>query len=76
MTEFRTETDSLGPIDVPANALWGAQTQRALTLFRIDNERMPQEMIVPYAILKKACALANHKKAPRHKNQRLDRASL
>lgn len=62
MTEFRTETDSLGPIDVPANALWGAQTQRALTLFRIDNERMPQEMIVPYAILKKACALANHKK--------------
>nr|WP_321259830.1 class II fumarate hydratase [uncultured Pseudodesulfovibrio sp.] len=62
MTEFRTETDSIGPIDVPANVLWGAQTQRALTLFRIGDERMPQEMIVPYAILKKACALANHKK--------------
>jgi len=62
MIEFRTETDSLGPIEVPAQALWGAQTQRALTLFRIDDERMPQEMIVPYAILKKACALANHEK--------------
>ncbi|WP_319541489.1 class II fumarate hydratase [uncultured Pseudodesulfovibrio sp.] len=62
MTKFRTETDSLGSIEVPEQALWGAQTQRALTLFRIDDERMPREMIVPYAILKKACALANHEK--------------
>ena len=60
MTKFRTETDSLGPVQVPDEALWGAQTQRALALFRIDREPMPHELIVPYAILKKACSLANH----------------
>ncbi|NDV18214.1 class II fumarate hydratase [Pseudodesulfovibrio sp. JC047] len=59
MTQYRIETDSLGDINVPAAALWGAQTQRALTLFQFDKERMPSELIVPYAILKKACALAN-----------------
>lgn len=59
MTEYRIETDSLGDVRVPADALWGAQTQRALSLFAIGSETMPREMLVPYAILKKACALAN-----------------
>jgi fumarate hydratase class II len=49
----------LGEVRVPEEALWGAQTQRALTLFTIDGELMPREMIRAYAILKKACALAN-----------------
>jgi fumarate hydratase, class II len=61
MTEFRIEKDSLGPVEVPAHALWGAQTERARTLFTIGSEPMPHEMIVPYAILKKGCALANRK---------------
>jgi fumarate hydratase class II len=56
---FRIETDSLGEVRVPEEALWGAQTQRALTLFAIDGELMPREMIRAYAILKKGCALAN-----------------
>jgi fumarate hydratase class II len=56
---FRIETDSLGEVRVPEEALWGAQTQRALKLFTIDGELMPREMIRAYAILKKACALAN-----------------
>ncbi|WP_207263310.1 class II fumarate hydratase [Desulfovibrio sp. Huiquan2017] len=56
---FRTETDSLGEVQVPGKALWGAQTQRALELFTIDGELMPREMIRAYAYLKKGCALAN-----------------
>jgi len=56
---FRIETDSLGEVRVPEEALWGAQTQRALQLFTIDGELMPREMIRAYAILKKGCALAN-----------------
>ena len=59
MAEFRIETDSLGQVEVPADALWGAQTERARTLFTIGDEPMPREMIKPYAILKKGCALAN-----------------
>lgn len=60
MNAIRTESDSLGTVDVPSSALWGAQTQRALNLFSIGNELMPREMIEAYAVLKKACALANH----------------
>ncbi|BCS88974.1 class II fumarate hydratase [Pseudodesulfovibrio sediminis] len=60
MTEFRNESDSLGVVRVPSDMLWGAQTQRALNLFTIGHERMPREMITPYAILKKGCAQANH----------------
>jgi len=59
MREHRIETDSLGEVRVPADALWGAQTQRALSLFTIGSDVMPREMITPYAILKKGCALAN-----------------
>jgi fumarate hydratase class II len=60
MSEFRTETDSLGEVHVAANKLWGAQTQRSLEHFSIGTDLMPREMIAGYAILKKAAAHANH----------------
>ncbi|MFB3816255.1 MAG: class II fumarate hydratase [Candidatus Methylomirabilales bacterium] len=55
----RTETDSMGAIEVPADRYWGAQTQRSLQHFRIGGERFPREMIRAFGILKKACALVN-----------------
>src|ERR1700689_510056 len=57
---IRTESDSLGEIEVPADKLWGAQTQRSLAYFSIGTDLMPREMIAAYAILKKASASANH----------------
>jgi fumarate hydratase, class II len=53
-------TDSLGEVDVPADKLWGAQTQRSLEHFSIGKDLIPREMITAYAILKKAAANANH----------------
>ena len=55
----RVEADSLGEIQVPANKLWGAQTQRSLEHFSIGKDLMPREMIASYATLKKAAANAN-----------------
>ena len=55
----RTETDSLGEVRVPADKLWGAQTQRSLEHFSIGADLIPREMIGAYATLKKAAALAN-----------------
>ncbi len=55
----RIEKDSLGPVEVPAEKYWGAQTQRSLQNFRIGKEKMPEEIIEAFAILKKACALTN-----------------
>src|SRR6516225_2540381 len=60
MAEMRKETDSLGVVEVPADKLWGAQTQRSLEHFSIGRDLMPREMITAYATLKKAAALANH----------------
>lgn len=60
MPKVRKETDSLGEVEVPADKLWGAQTQRSLEHFSIGNELMPREMITAYAILKKAVANVNH----------------
>jgi fumarate hydratase class II len=60
MAEMRKETDSLGVVEVPADKLWGAQTQRSLEHFSIGQDLMPREMITAYAILKKAAATANH----------------
>jgi fumarate hydratase, class II len=60
MTDIRKETDSLGEVEVPADKLWGAQTQRSLEHFSIGRDLMPREMIHAYAILKKAAANANH----------------
>jgi len=55
----RKERDAFGEIDVPADKLWGAQTQRSLTYFSIGQELMPREMIPAFAILKRASATAN-----------------
>ena len=55
----RTESDSMGPIEVPANVYWGAQTQRSLLHFAIGSDRMPPELIRAFGLLKKACALVN-----------------
>jgi fumarate hydratase class II len=60
MPEYRTETDSLGEVQVPADKLWGAQTQRSLEHFSIGQDLIPREMIAAYAILKKAAANANY----------------
>ncbi len=60
MTSFRIEADSLGEVAVPADKLWGAQTQRAIEHFSIGADLMPREMIAAYAILKKGAANANH----------------
>jgi fumarate hydratase, class II len=60
MTEFRRETDSLGVVEVPADKLWGAQTQRSLEHFSIGQDLIPREMITAYSTLKKAAANANH----------------
>lgn len=57
--EYRTEHDSMGEIQVPAEKYWGAQTQRSYQNFRIGTEKMPKEIITAFAFLKKAAALAN-----------------
>ncbi|MBT9553379.1 MAG: class II fumarate hydratase [Hydrogenophaga sp.] len=55
----RTESDSMGPIEVPADRLWGAQTQRSLEHFDISGERLPVELIRALAQVKRACAVVN-----------------
>ena len=60
MDKVRKETDSLGEVEVPADRLWGAQTQRSLEHFSIGKDVIPGEMITAYATLKKAAAIANH----------------
>jgi fumarate hydratase class II len=59
MAATRTERDSFGPIEVPAERLWGAQTQRSLAHFAISGERMPLPLIKALASVKKAAALVN-----------------
>src|SRR6202045_1314054 len=60
MADMRKESDSLGVVEVPADRLWGAQTQRSLEHFSIGSDLIPREMITAYATLKKAAAHANH----------------
>jgi fumarate hydratase class II len=55
----RVEHDTLGPVEVPAERLWGAQTQRAFESFQISDERMPLALMQALALVKKATALAN-----------------
>ena len=55
----RIERDSFGPIEVPADRYWGAQTQRSIELFRIGDERMPEPLVRAFGVQKKAAALAN-----------------
>jgi len=57
----RTESDSIGPVEVPADKYWGAQTQRSKENFPIGGQRMPTEVIRAYAYLKKAAAMTNAK---------------
>lgn len=59
-TKVRTETDSMGEIEVPADHYWGAQTERSLHHFAIGEDRMPTELIRAFGILKKAAAQVNH----------------
>jgi fumarate hydratase, class II len=60
MPEVRQESDSMGTIEVPADKLWGAQTQRSLQHFSIGHDLIPREMITAYAVLKRGAATANH----------------
>jgi fumarate hydratase class II len=55
----RTERDTMGPIEVPSDRYWGAQTQRSLRYFAIGRDRMPVEIVRAFGILKKAAALTN-----------------
>ncbi len=55
----RTERDTFGPIEVPADRLWGAQTQRSLQFFRISSEKMPPELIRALLLVKRAAARVN-----------------
>jgi fumarate hydratase class II len=59
MTQFRSETDTMGAIDVPADRLWGAQTQRSLQNFRIGGERMPLPLVRALGVIKRAAAATN-----------------
>ena len=59
MTETRTETDSFGPLEVPADRYWGAQTQRSLINFPIGWERQPIAIVRALGVVKRACAEAN-----------------
>ena len=60
-TGTRTEFDSLGTVEVPADRYWGAQTQRSLQHFSIGNDHMPIEVYRAYGLIKKACALVNER---------------
>ena len=59
MSKTRTETDSFGPLEVPADKYWGAQTQRSLGNFKIGGETMPKPLVRALGIIKKAAALTN-----------------
>ncbi|MGC1428452.1 MAG: class II fumarate hydratase [Albidovulum sp.] len=59
MTQTRTETDSFGPLEVPADKYWGAQTQRSILNFPIGWERQPVAIVRALGVIKKACALVN-----------------
>ena len=55
----RIEKDTFGPIEVPANSLWGAQTARSLKFFAISSEKIPEEVLMALAVTKKAAAAVN-----------------
>jgi fumarate hydratase, class II len=61
MTKTRTESDTFGSIEVPADRLWGAQTERSRRNFRIGEERMPKPIIRALALIKHAAAEINHR---------------
>ena len=57
--DYRIEHDSMGEVKVPADKLWGAQTQRSFQNFEIGDEKIPAEVITAFSYLKEAAALAN-----------------
>ena len=59
MKQTRTETDSFGPLEVPSNKYWGAQTQRSIINFPIGWEKQPVAIVRALGVIKKACAEAN-----------------
>ncbi|MDP7184262.1 MAG: class II fumarate hydratase [Paracoccaceae bacterium] len=59
MSSTRTETDSFGPLEVPADKYWGAQTQRSIMNFPIGWEKQPVAVVRALGVIKKACAMAN-----------------
>ena len=59
MTQTRTETDSFGPLEVPADKYWGAQTQRSIMNFPIGWEKQPVAIVRALGVIKQACAQAN-----------------
>jgi len=59
MTQTRTETDSFGPLEVPSDKYWGAQTQRSIMNFPIGWEKQPVAIVRALGVIKKACAMAN-----------------
>ena len=59
MSGTRTEKDSFGPIDVPVDRLWGAQTERSRRFFRISGERMPLPVVHALALVKRSAARVN-----------------
>jgi len=71
MASMRKESDSLGVVEVPADKLWGAQTQRSLEHFSIGQDLIPREIIAAYATLKKAAAIVH---APVHPNDHVNMA--
>ena len=62
MTATRTERDSMGELEVPKNALYGAQTQRAINNFPVSGQQMPEAFIRALITVKKAAAQANMQK--------------
>ncbi len=77
MAVHRIEKDSMGPIEVPADKLWGAQTQRSLEHFRISTEKMPVALIDALAITKRAAAVVNQQLGllPEQRSQAIIRAA-
>ena len=73
----RIETDSMGPIEVPTDVYWGAQTARSLVHFSIGRDVMPPELIRAFGILKKAAALVNQDlgKLPPEKSRLISQAA-
>jgi len=69
MTKTRTESDTFGSIEVPADRLWGAQTERSRRNFRIGEERMPKPIIRALGLIKHAAAEINHRLGPLDKKR-------
>jgi fumarate hydratase class II len=69
MTKTRTESDTFGSVEVPADRLWGAQTERSRRNFRIGEERMPKPIIRALGLIKHAAAEINHRWGPLDKKR-------